>query len=165
MLTRPQQILLKRAQRQAGLSDEEYRDALETVASCRSSKDSRMTDRHLDIVLAFIEACFWRSVDIGELQPPCRPDAVFQRRGYWAAKNTRQETSRDRFTNSNLGQDIASLERELAALGFGVEYCATIRRNVTKGRSDAHALHLYRAALGRTLRAKQRSHQPHEQAA
>jgi hypothetical protein len=156
MLSRPQQILLKRAQREAALSDGEYRDALETVSGCRSSKDASMTDRHLDLLLGYFEAIHWRKVDAGELQPSCSATAIFRQRGYWAAKNTRQETSRDRFTNSNLGQAIADLESQLAALGYGEGYCASIRKKVTRGRTDAHALHLYRAALERTLNAKAR---------
>lgn len=51
MITRAQQILLKRAQAQAGLDDADYRDAIEAVSGipgCRSSKDSRLTDRHID---------------------------------------------------------------------------------------------------------------------
>ncbi|MBE0541611.1 MAG: hypothetical protein IH623_09510, partial [Verrucomicrobia bacterium] len=47
MLSRAQQILLKRAQREAALDDAEYRDALATVSGCRSSKDMEFTDRHL----------------------------------------------------------------------------------------------------------------------
>ena len=156
MLSRPQQILLKRAQREAGLTDDDYRDALETVAGCRTSKDSRFTDRHLDVVLAYFEAIHWRAVDAGELQPSGRPDAVFRQRGYWATKNTRAESSRDRFTGENLGQAVADLESQLAAFGCGAGYCAAIRKNVCQGREDAHALHQYRAALERTLKAKAR---------
>ena len=156
MLSRPQQILLKRAQREAGLSDDDYRDALQTVAGCRSSTSPAFTDQHLDKVLSYFEAILWRAVDAGKLQASCSPTAVFRRRVYWVSKNTRQETSRDRFTNLNLGQRIADLECELAALGFGDEYCAAIRRKVAQGRDDAHALHLYRAALTRTLNAKAR---------
>jgi hypothetical protein len=70
-------------------------------------------------VLSYFEAIHWRAVDAGTLQPSCSATAVFRRRGYWAAKNTRQETSRDRFTDLNLGQSIADIECELAALGFG----------------------------------------------
>ena len=81
---------------------------------------------------------------------------MFRQRGYWAAKNTRLETSRDRFTDMNLGQAVADLEGKLAALGCGAGYCATIRKNVCQGRDDARALHLYRAALERTLKAKVR---------
>jgi hypothetical protein len=156
MLSRPQQILLKRAQREAALPDDEYRDALELVSHCRSSKDPAMTDRDLDLLLGYFEAIKWRKVDAGELQQSCRPGAVFRQRGYWAAKNTRQETSRDRFTHLNLGQAIADLERKLEALGFGEGYCLSIRKNSTRGRTDAHALHIYRAALERTLNAKAR---------
>ena len=156
MLTRPQQILLKRAQREAALPDDEYRDALELVSHCRSSKDHAMTDRHLDLLLGYFEAIHQRKVAAGELQPSCRPGAVFRQRGYWASKNTRQETSRDRFTHLNLGQAITDLERKLEDLGFGKSYCDSIRKNSTHGRTDAHALHVYRAALERTLNAKAR---------
>ncbi|MGA2028552.1 MAG: hypothetical protein ABSG87_00550 [Verrucomicrobiota bacterium] len=156
MLSRPQQILLKRAQREAGLSDDDYRDALELITGVRSSTSSGLTDRHLDKLLPYFEAIHWRAVDAGAVQPSCSVTAVLRQRGYWAAKNTRQETSRDRFTDLNLGQEIAALERELGALGFGERYCVTIRKKVAHGRDDAHALHLYRAALKRTLAAKAR---------
>ena len=156
MLSRPQQILLKRAQREAGLSDADYRDALQTVTGCRSSTAPALTDRHLDKLLGYFEAIHWRAVDAGMLQPSGSVTAIFRRRGYWAAKNTRQETSRDRFTHLNLGQEIADMEDKLATLGFGPLYCAGIRKNVTKGREDVHALHLYRTALERTLNAKAR---------
>jgi hypothetical protein len=42
------------------------------------------------------------------------------------------------------------------ALGFGSDYCAGIRKKATHGRDDAHAQHLYRTALERTLKAKAR---------
>jgi len=156
MLSRPQQILLKRAQREAALDDVEYRDALEAVSGCRTSKDPRLTDRHLDVALAYLEAIYWRKVDQGELQPACKPDAVFRQRGYWAGKNTRQETSRDRHNGVNVDEGIRALESALQQLGYGSAYCATIREKVTDGRTDPHAQHLYRAALERTLKAKQR---------
>jgi hypothetical protein len=154
MLTRAQQILLKRAQREAGLDDAEYRDALATVSGCRSSTDPEMTDRHLDVALAYLEAIHWRKVDAGTLQPCRKAAAVFRQRGHWAGKNTRQETSRDRYARRNVGHEVADLETALGGLGFGPGYCAAIREKVTHGRTDAHALHLYRAALERTLRAK-----------
>jgi hypothetical protein len=148
MLSRPQQILLKRAQREAGMSDEDYRDALQMIADCRSSTSPAFTDRHLDKLLGYFEAIHWRGADAGTLQPSGSAVAVFRQRGYWAAKNTRLETSRDRFTDLNLGQAVADLEGKLAALGCGAGYCATIRKNVCKGRDDARALHLYRARAG-----------------
>ena len=52
-------------------------------------------------------------------------------------------------------QQIADLERELGVLGFGADYCGSIRAKVTEGRTDVRSLHVYRAALQRTLRAKQ----------
>jgi len=154
MLSRPQQILLKRAQREAGLSDDDYREALAMVAGCRSSKDAVLNDRHLDKLLAYFEAIHWRGIDAGTLQPSGSAAAVFRQRGFWAAKNTSAETSRDRFNGRNQSGDIAALEAELDRLGFGGGYCAAIRQNVCQGRTDARALHLYQAALKRTLKAK-----------
>jgi hypothetical protein len=156
MLSRAQQILLKRAQREAGLSDDDYRDALETIAACRSSKDSRLTDEHLDKLLAYFEAIYFRAVDSGVLHPACKPGAVFRQRGYWAAKNTRLETSRDRYSKSHQGNVIAALEARLAAFGCNSAYCAAIRANVCKGRTDGYALRLYQVALERTLKSKAR---------
>jgi hypothetical protein len=156
MLSRPQQILIKCAQREAALDDTEYREALEVVSGCRSSKDPRLTDRHLDLLLGFFEAIYWRKVDALELQPPCKPDAVFRQRGFWASRNTRQENSRDRFAIAHAQQEISAIEQELARLGFGQSYTAAIREKVTASRADAYALNQYRAALQRTLRAKQK---------
>ena len=156
MLTRSQQILIKRAQREAGLSDTEYRDCLETVSGCRSSTDARLTDRHCDLALAYFEAIFWRQLDSGALQPSCKPNAIFRQRGYWAQKNTRQETSRDRYTAATVNQEIAGLERALGELGFSASYCEAIRAKVTQGRADVRSQHAYKAALRRTLRAKQK---------
>jgi hypothetical protein len=156
MLSRPQQILLKRAQQECALPDSEYRDALELIAHCRTSKDPVLTDRHLDTLLSYFEAIHWRKVDAGELQSSCKPGAVFRQRGYWASKNNRHETSRDRFTGQNLSGEIGDMESQLVALGFSKNYCEGIRSKVTHGRNDAHALHLYRAALDRTLRSKQK---------
>jgi hypothetical protein len=124
MLSRPQQILLKRAQREAGLSDGDYREAMQTVTGRRSSTSPALTDRHLDMLLAYFEAIHWQAVDAGKLQPSCSATAVFRRRGYWASNNTRQETSRDRFNGVNLNDEITALESKLAALGFGSGYCA-----------------------------------------
>jgi hypothetical protein len=154
MLSRRQQILLKRAQRQAALEDAEYREALQLVAGCRSSKDAAMTDRHLDVLMGYFEAIFFRKVDAGTLQPSCSATAVFRQRHFWASKNTRQETSRDRFTQSTVEREIAGLESDLAALGFGEGYCASIRQKTTHGRHDVLALFYYLAALRRTLASK-----------
>ena len=156
MLTRPQQILLKRAQREAGLDDAEYREALATIAGCHSSTDPRMSDRHLDKTLAYFEAIHWRKVELGHLQPSCKVDAVFRQRGFWAAKNTRFENSRDRYAASAVNVQIDALESALAGLGFGAGYCSAVREKVTEGRNDVRALHQYAAALERTLNAKQR---------
>ena len=154
MISRSQQILLQRAKREAGLCDDDYRDALELIAGCRSSKSPAMTDRHLDKLLAYFEAILWRAVDAGTLRPSCSATAVFRQRGFWAARNTNAETSRDRYIAKHHGRTVADLEADLAGLGFDQAYCAAIRRKVTHGRDDAHALQLYRCALERTLKAK-----------
>jgi hypothetical protein len=156
MLSNPQKSLLKRAQREASLSDDDYREALKMIAGCRSSTSPALTDRHLDKLLAYFEAIHWRAVDAGALQPSGSATAVFRQRGFWAARNNSQETSRDRFTHRNVAREIADLEARMAGLGFGKLYCDGIRRNAAKGRDDAHALHLYRTALERTLKAKAR---------
>ncbi|HEX3857690.1 MAG TPA: hypothetical protein VHY30_10400 [Verrucomicrobiae bacterium] len=148
--------MLKRAQREAASSDDDYREALEMIAGCQSSKSPALTDRHLDKLLGYFEAIHWRAVDAGTLQRCGSTTAVFRQRGFWAARNTNQETSRDRWTGLNSGRTVADLEKEMAALGFGQGYCAAIRKKVANGRDDAHALHLYRAALQRTLNAKTR---------
>ncbi|MBE0540839.1 MAG: hypothetical protein IH623_05590 [Verrucomicrobia bacterium] len=109
-----------------------------------------------DVALAYFEAIHWRKADAGHLQTSCKAAAVFRQRGYWASKNTRQETSRDRYTGQNVAREITDLEIALREMGFGPGYCETIRAKVTHGRTDAHALHLYRAALERTLRAKRK---------
>lgn len=154
MISRAQQILMKRAQREAELPDDEYRDALEAVSGFRSSKSLGLTDRHVDLFLAYLEAILWRKVDAGTMQPNCKPDAIFQQRGFWAARNTRQETSRDRYITSGLAAEIARLEVGLEELGFGRPYLDAIKNAVARGHGlrDQHA---YKAALQRTLRAKQ----------
>jgi len=156
MLTRPQQILVKRAQREAGLNDADYRDALQAVSGCRSSKDAALTDRHVDQVLAYLEAIYWRAVEKGEMQPHCKPDAIFRQKGYWAQKNTHQETSRDRYIAGSLSHEIKSLEAQLGEFGFGPAYFTAIRHKVTQGHTDPRSQHAYRNALRRTLSAKQR---------
>ena len=155
-LTNPQKALLKRAQREAGIEDAEYRETLQLICGVRSSTALSLTDRDLDRLLAYLEAIAWRGFDAGTLQPSRSAAAVFRKPGYWKAKNTNRETSRDRFTGENIGSQIAALEGELQALGFGPGYCATIRAKVCGQRNDGHAMRQYQAALARTLNAKAR---------
>jgi hypothetical protein len=156
MLTRPQQILLKRAQRQAGIEDAEYRETMESLCHVRSSTDPRLADEDLDKMLAYFEAVFWRGVDAGRLQPSCKPNEPFQKRGFWKARNCAGNTSRDRHSYSDLSIRIEAFEADLALLGYGPDYCQAIREKVTHGRDDVRALHHYRVALERTLSAKRR---------
>jgi hypothetical protein len=157
MITRAQQILVKRAQREAALTDEDYRDGLHAVCGCHSTTDPRMTDRDVDLVLSYLEAIYWCAVDSGALQPVCKPDAVFAQRGYWAKKNPKVETSRDRFCKSHADREIEEMEREMAELGFGKKYCDGIKARATQGRADTRALFQYKTALARTLQSKRRS--------
>jgi len=156
MLSKRQRILIKCAQREAGLSDEEYRDALLAVTmTCRSSTDPRLTDRHCDRILAYMEAIYWRGVETGTLQLVCKANAVFRKKGFWALRNSKDETSRDRYATAKVSAEIASLETALQNLGFGRAYCAAIRTNSGGSNSDLRGLYQYCAALKRTLQAKQ----------
>lgn len=155
-MSRGQQILLKRAQREAGLDDFEYREALAITAGCRSSTDPKMTDRGVDLALAYFEAIYWRKVDAGELQPSGRPDAVFRQRSYWAAKNCQGTNSRERYTRSNSTGTVQELEHELEQLGYGRGYLAAIRAKAAAGRTGPAAEFAYASAIRRTLAAKRR---------
>lgn len=152
MISRAQQILLKRAQAEAGIDDVDYREAIETISGvpgCRSSKDPRLTDRHVDNLLAFFEAIHWKEVDAGALQPSCKPAAVFRQRGYWAAKNPMGNTSRDRFGESNIQPAVDAAESELNKMGYGLAYLCAIQNHI-----QPFSLAKYLGALNRTLRAK-----------
>lgn len=152
MLSRAQQILLKRAQQQAGLTDSEYRDGIATctgMVDCRSSKDPRLTDEHMDSLLAYFEAIYWCGVDEGQLLEVNHPKYVFRERGFWAARNRRGNTSRDRFSRADVQDQISATEAELAALGYGPAYVSSIRRNIP-GQDDWK----YLGALQRTLKSK-----------
>ncbi len=164
MLTNPQKALIKQAQRQAHLDDADYRDVLHTVSGCRSSTEPRLGDRHFDKIMAYQEAIYWRKVDQGELQHACHDRSPFQQRGYWAKKNTQEENSRDRFMQSDASASIATLERAMAALGYGPAYCATIRNKVTQGETDPRSLHCYAAALKRTIKSKQAKREAQQEA-
>jgi hypothetical protein len=158
-LSRAQQILAKRAQQEAQITDYDYRASWATVSGmedCTSSKDSRLTDRHLDSLLAFFEAIFWRAVDAGSLQPSCNPRAVFRQRGFWAERNTKGDTSRDRFGEANLKPQISALERELADLGYGYSYLMAIQNHIPRKADGGLSLSAYLGALSRTVAAKKK---------
>lgn len=152
-LSRAQQILIKRAQHQAVLGDEDYRNALSVCTGegdCRSSKDPRLTDAHLDILMAYLEAVYWRAVDGEQIRHIDSPKAVFRERGFWAARNRRGNTSRDRHADAQLSGKIAQAEADLAAMGFGASYLGAIRAKV--GGADWK----YLGALQRTIEAKRK---------
>jgi len=152
MISRAQQILLKRAQAEAALDDADYRQAISVVSGmsdCRSSTDARLTDRHVDNLLSYFEAIHWRAVDAGALQPSCKPNAVFKQPGYWSAKNPGGNTSRDRFGARNLQPKVTALENELTELGFGFSYLLAIQNHI-----QPFSLAKYLGALTRTVAAK-----------
>lgn len=157
MISSRQKMLIKRAQRQAGLEDAEYRDALAAVCGCTSCTDASFTDRDVDRSLAFFESIYWRKVDAGQLQAGSGSSAVFRQRGFWASRNTSASTTRDRFAASAALARISSLEQRLAGLGFGQAYCHSIRTKATAGEDSPAALNRYSAALLRTLRSKERA--------
>jgi hypothetical protein len=161
MLTRSQIILLKRAQAEAGLSDPEYRQALADVTGLPSictSKDHRLTDRHLDLLLAYFEAIYQRKLDAGEISPSRSPRPVFGRRDYWQTRNPRGNTSRDRYAAADLGRRILETEAELERLGCSRAYLSGIELRI-----NPYSHWAYLAALRRTLRAllnRRHVHQP-----
>lgn len=164
MLTRDQQILLKRAQREAGIDDVEYRQTLEGISAlpgCNSSKDARLTDEHLDAFLSYFEAIYWRKVDTEDwhLHGPCNGLAdVFKRRGFWAERNRKGNTSRDRYAGQALERERQYLEAELAELGFGFKYVSAIQNNI-----QPFSLFKYVAALRRTVASKRKQVNPEDQ--
>lgn len=174
MLSNKQKALVKQAQRDAGLSEAEYREIWATVtgragtplpadrraAECApypiaSSRDPRLTDEHFDNFMKFVEAIFWRN------SAHLRGSKVFSVRGYWARKNTKAENSRDRFTGHALKREIADLEWQLARMGLDENYTDAIRVKVIGRNSNefctGRELSLYAAALRRTVAAKQKT--------
>ena len=170
MLSRSQQILLKRAQAQAGIADPEYRELLGSVTKlpgCRSSKDGRLADEHLDVLLSFFEAIYWREVDGGRLDAPAvlaQGDAQrlqglpFRARGFWQGRNRRGNTSRDRFAEEALRTETARLEQRLHEMGFGFGYVQAIRNKIVP--FDGWK---YKRALERTIAAKGRKKEEENQ--
>lgn len=157
MLTSAQKGHLKRAQAEAGITDFDYRGSIATVSGmedCTSSTDPRLTDRHFDQLMAFFEAVHWQAVDAGTLQPSCKPNAVFRKRGYWADKNPRGNTSRDRYAEGDLSQEIATVEAGLAEFGCGLAYFRAIQNNLRRNGGFSPAAYL--GAIKRTLESRRR---------
>jgi hypothetical protein len=166
MLSNPQKALLKNAQRQAALPDADYREALAVVSgfdNLRSSTDQRLTDEHLDKLMAYFEAIYWRKVDAGQLQPLFSGHAPgarpFRQRGYWASKNQRGNTSRDRYHENAIATEIADLERQLMEYGCSLKYFQAIQNTMRQGGQPFSPVK-YAAALKRTLEAKLAHAQP-----
>ena len=163
MLSKSQMMRLQMARRQAGIEEAEYRDMLAHIFDgCVSSTDPRLTNEHWDRIIAFWEAVYFRKLDRKEVKPPGR-NAMFQKRGYWAQKNKRGNTSRDRFTSNDLAGQIAAAEARLLALGKGPHYCAAIRSRIGGDAASPLQQRKYLAALEKTTEAaaQRRSEVPH----
>jgi hypothetical protein len=91
----------------------------------------------------------------GDEKNSCKASAVFRQRGFWAGRNRRGHTSRDRFVQQDLGRQITALENELHELGFGLAYVQAIQQKLVASGSFTHAAYL--GALTRTLKAKQKA--------
>ena len=162
MLSKLQIMRLQMARRQAGIPDDEYRDILANIFDgCVSSKDPRLTNEHWDRIVAFWEAVYFRKLERGEVNPPGRNE-MFQKRGYWAEKNQRDNTSRDRYTRDDLAGQISAAEARLHALGKGPHYCAAIRARIGGDAASPLQQRKYLAALLKTAEAaKRRAEVPH----
>jgi len=148
MLTNDQKALIKRAQREAQINDEEYRQILfeDLGFGVHSSTDPKLGDRHFDKILAYFEAIYWRKLQAGEITARS-PKTVFQCPGYWASKNSLTSNSRERYAQRGIETEIHRLEAALRQLGCHDAYLRAIQRNTGPGWA-------YRAALARTLAAR-----------
>jgi hypothetical protein len=150
MLTRSQIKLVKMAQREIGLSDADYRDCWRTVAGVSSAKDPRITDEQFDSMLSYLEAIAARSG-----APASGPAKIFRTPSYWRNKNTKAESSRDRYARARAQEDIAQLENKLLELGYFANYAREIKHRVLgDGPVTVLGLHKYRSALQRTIDAR-----------
>jgi hypothetical protein len=102
--------------------------------------------------LSYFEAIHWRKVDSNALKPSCKPNASFRQRGYWASKNPKNNTSRDRYAAGDWQSKINVLEMELHQLGCGLAYVQAIQNNI-----KPFSLVNYHGALARTLASKRKA--------
>ena len=162
MISRAEQIWLKRAQAAAGIADTEYRESLERFAHVRSSTDPRLTHDQFERLMGYFEAIYWSLRDSGAVQP----NEVFRRRGYWAERCHDGDRNRARYAMHQQTEQIHELERDLIGMGFSVDYLDEIRMRSMHAPQHPTPRDLagYRAALQRTLDSRQRK-EIHETAA
>ena len=149
MLSNPQKSLVKRAQRQAAVPEEEYRDMWRMVTGwedCDTSTDPRLGDVHVDRMMGFLEAIFWRRVQEGALQPASKANAPFLKEGFWKNRNKAQSTSRDRYQKQRITTSIHELETKLQAAGYPMQKIIAIKRKLRY-----HDDWAVKSALHRTL--------------
>jgi len=149
MLSNPQKSLVKRAQRQAAVPEEDYRDMWRVVTGwmdCDTSTDPRLGDVHMDRMMGYLEAIYWRRVQEGTLQPVSKPNAPFLKEGFWKNRNKAQSTSRDRYQKQRITESVHDLERRLLAAGYPPQKISAI-----KGKLRYHDEWALKSALHRTL--------------
>lgn len=149
MLSNPQKSLVKRAQRQADVPEEEYRDMWRMVTSwqdCDTSTDPRLGDVHMDRMMGFLEAIYWRHVQEGTLQPASKANAPFQKEGFWKNRNKAQSTSRDRYQKQRITESVEDLKVKLMKAGYPVQNITALERQLRY-----HNQWALKSALHRTL--------------
>ena len=153
MLSARQRQTIKIAQRAVGMPDDDYRLTIQAIGGwedCTSCKDERLDQEHFDRLMKALEAGYWAGVDAGEIEHTPSARHPFRERGYWAGKNPRGgATSRDRFTERELRDDIEKLEIRMLKLGKPRSYCSAIRSKTGDSWS-------YRRALIRTIETLER---------
>jgi hypothetical protein len=155
MLTNPQKSLISQAARAAKLSRPDYEAAWGSVTGwpdCVSSTDPRLTDRHVDLMMGYLEAIFE-----GDYIPANKRPHVFARAGYWAAKNRGGTTSRDRFTATAQADEIRNAEAALRATGYPEAKIGGIRHKTGGGWAYIAALRRTAAAEVKKQKAKGKS--------
>ncbi len=124
--------------------------------------------------MKYFEAIYWRASDSlspreragvrgpGSPSFPSCPSVnprskIFQRRGYWASKNPRGNTSRDRYVSNNIESVVERLESELNSLVGNPRYVGAIRNNcLCSAFPRPQEWANYAAALRRTIAAKRK---------
>jgi hypothetical protein len=162
MLSADQKKLIKMAQRDLGLPDDEYRETLRSFFGVESCTAPELGDEHLDKLLKFWEAVYWREVDrqrggeghtSASALPITFPSRVFSTKGFWQARNQPGNTSRDRYIQLGIEAEIGAAELQLRRFGLPPSYCHAIRAKIKNP-------YQYLAALKRTIAAKQKKLQP-----
>lgn len=149
MLTPAQKSLVKRAQRQANLDDEQYRDLWRVITGwedCDTSTDPRIGDRHVDKMMGMLEAIYWLRVDQAQLTHAPGKHSPFLNREYWSRRNKAGQTTRDQYAEKRLAAECNSIALRLQSAGYPIQKIWGIT-NKLAGKGPV----ALKAALSRTL--------------